>query len=166
MFSTARYSGARTGSTCLRARSRAGARHTGWTRRPDMSGSALGAASRWTKREVAQLYPGSFAFVMATGIVSNAFFFEEHRAIAGLLFAVNLVAFPLLLLATLLRLFGFGARLWRDLLDPRLVFSFFTVVAASDVFGVQLDLRGYSGAALALWLFALGAWLSLSYVSF
>jgi len=131
-----------------------------------MSGSALGAAARWTKREVAQLYPGSFAFVMATGIVSNAFFFEEHRAIAGLLFAVNLVAFPLLLAATLLRLFGFGARLWRDLLDPRLVFSFFTVVAASDVFGVQLDLRGYSGAALALWLFALGAWLSLSYVSF
>jgi tellurite resistance protein TehA-like permease len=103
---------------------------------------------------------------MATGIVSNAFFFEERRTIADLLFAVNLVGFPLLLLVTLLRLFGFGARLWRDLLDPRLVFSFFTIVAASDVIGVQLDLHGYSGAALTLWLFALTGWLVLSYVSF
>jgi tellurite resistance protein TehA-like permease len=127
---------------------------------------ALRAIGRFAARETAVLYPGSFSFVMATGIVSNAFFFEGERAVADALFAVNLVAFPLLLLATLARLASFGPRLRRDLVDPRIVFSFFTIVAASDVFGVQLDLRGYDGAALALWLFALAAWLALTYFSF
>ena len=35
------------------------------------------------------------------------------------------------------------AALWRDLANPRLVFSFFTFVAASDVLGVQIALRGF-----------------------
>src|SRR5262249_51836340 len=37
---------------------------------------------------------------------------------------------------------------------------------ATDVFGVQLDLRGHGEAALALWLFALAVWLALTYFSF
>jgi hypothetical protein len=119
----------------------------------------------WAGREIAQLYPGSFAFVMATGIISNAFYFEGYRPNSNAMLAVNLVAFPFLLAATALRLLRFGERLWRDFTDPRLVFSFFTIVAAFDVFGVQLEMRGF-GAALALWLFALISWLALSYVGF
>jgi len=117
-------------------------------------------------REIARLNPGGFAFVMATGIISNAFFFEDHHAIAEAMFVVNLVAFPLLLAATAIRALRFGGRLWRDLTDPSVVFSFFTIVAASDVFGVQLDLRGHGEAALALWVFALIAWLVLTYLGF
>ncbi|MBV8840794.1 MAG: tellurite resistance/C4-dicarboxylate transporter family protein [Alphaproteobacteria bacterium] len=119
-----------------------------------------------TTQAIARLNPGSFAFVMATGIISNAFFFEGYHAIAQALYVVNLVAFPLLLLATAMRALRFRPALWRDLTDPRIVFSFFTIIAASDVFGVQLDLRGHGDAALALWLFALIAWLALTYLSF
>jgi tellurite resistance protein TehA-like permease len=120
----------------------------------------------WAAHEIARLRPGSFAFVMATGIISNALYLEGHVRIAGAMFAINLVAFPLLIGATALRLVRCGARLWRDLTDPAVVFSFFTIVAASDVFGVQLDLRGHGAVALGLWLFALTAWLAFTYLGF
>jgi hypothetical protein len=33
----------------------------------------------WLNNEIATLYPGCFALVMATGIISNALFFEGYR---------------------------------------------------------------------------------------
>lgn len=53
-----------------------------------------------------------------------------------------------------------------DLSNPRLVFSFFTIVAACDVFGVQLVLRGLVEPAIAFWLLALAIWTLLSCLSF
>jgi tellurite resistance protein TehA-like permease len=120
----------------------------------------------WLKRGVAGLYPGYFALVMATGIISNAFFFMDWLGLSDGLFAVNVVAYPVLLLMTLARAIAYPLALWRDLTDPKLVFSFFTIVAASDVFGVQCDLRGMAATASALWLFAFLVWFMLLYFSF
>jgi Voltage-dependent anion channel len=61
---------------------------------------------------------------MATGIISNALYLEDHRAVSDALFAVNEIAFPWLILATLIRAFRFPRALWADLINPRLVFSF------------------------------------------
>jgi tellurite resistance protein TehA-like permease len=122
--------------------------------------------ARWTSAQIAALYPGCFALVMATGIISNAFFFEERRLLSDALLGVNLIAYPWLVVATALRAARFRERLWRDFLDPRLVFSFFTIVAGSAVFGLQLNLRGFATAALALWLLALIVWFLLVYLSF
>lgn len=133
------------------------------TARPARAGAILPA---WLDREIRSLYPGSFALVMATGIISNAFYFENRTAIADALFAVNLIAFPALAILTLLRLARFFPRLWSDLINPRLVFAFFTIVAACDVLGIQFDLRGHGAIALALWLFALALWFVLIYLSF
>ena len=120
----------------------------------------------WIDGEIAVLNPGCFAIVMATGIISNAMFLVDHRAIADALFALNAMTFVWLALATLVRLVRFRAALWADLTNPRLVFSSFTLVAASDVFGLALTLRGLPGAACALWLCALVLWLVLTYHSF
>jgi tellurite resistance protein TehA-like permease len=120
----------------------------------------------WGEREVAALYPGSFALVMATGIISNAFFFEDQRLLSDLLFAVNVIAYPWLLAATLLRAVRYSTALWADLINPRLVFSFFTIVAATDVFGLGIDLRGAAGVAAGMWVFALVLWFMLIYFSF
>lgn len=117
-------------------------------------------------RGIRDLYPGYPALVMATGIISNAFFFMGWFGFSQFLFAVNLIAFPILFAAILARLLRHTAALWKDLLDPRTVFSFFTIVAACDVLGIQFDLRGYAGAAIALWLFALVTWIFLLYFSF
>lgn len=112
------------------------------------------------------LYPGYPALVMATGIISNAFYFMSWLRLSQLLFVVNLIAFPVLVTAILIRLFRHTAALWNDAIDPRTVFSFFTIVAASDVLGIQFDLRGYVGLAVALWLLALIVWVFLLYFSF
>jgi tellurite resistance protein TehA-like permease len=103
---------------------------------------------------------------MATGIISNALYFLESFRLSQALFVINLAAYPIFMAAIAIRLIRHTAALWRDLLNPRLVFSFFTIVAATDVLGIQSDLRGHSNAAIALWLFALVAWLVLIYLSF
>ncbi len=115
---------------------------------------------------MAGLYPGYFALVMATGIVSNAFFVGGSSRLAGALFGVNLVAYPALILATLARVALFRGRMWADLTDPKTVFSFFTFVAGTDVFGVQILLRGHATLAMVLWGVALVVWVVLSYFSF
>lgn len=120
----------------------------------------------WITNQIATLYPGCFALVMATGIISNALFFEGYREWADALFAVNLVAYPSLVLLTILRFGWFSRALWADLINPRLVFSFFTIVAGTDVFGIGIDLRGFATVALAMWLFALVVWFVLIYFSF
>ncbi|HKD47514.1 MAG TPA: tellurite resistance/C4-dicarboxylate transporter family protein [Rhizomicrobium sp.] len=116
--------------------------------------------------DLRHLYPGYPALVMATGIISNAFFFENWFGLSQVLLYVNLAAYPVLTLAFILRLARHSRLVWEDLTNPRLVFSFFTIVAASDVFGIQLDLRGYAGSAVALWLFACVLWSTLLYFSF
>jgi tellurite resistance protein TehA-like permease len=120
----------------------------------------------WSDRQIATLYPGCFAMVMASGIISNALFLEGYRAWSAALFAVNLVAYPWLVFLTILRFVRFRHAMRSDLFNPRLVFSFFTIVAGTDVFGVGLHLRGFTTVALSLWLFALLVWFMLIYFSF
>lgn len=129
-------------------------------------GVAVRGVGRWTERAAAGLDPGYFALAMATGIVSNAFWLEGHRALSDVLFAVNLAAYPWLWLLTLVRAARFWPALRADLLDPSRVFMFFTIVAATDVFGMSIGLRGFAGVALILWLGALVLWLALTYLGF
>lgn len=131
-----------------------------------MGSPAAGSLLVSLDRGIRDLYPGYPAIVMATGIISNALYFMGLFGLSQALFVVNLVAYPVLLMAILARLFRHAPALWADLLDPRLVFSFFTIVAATDVLGIQCDLRGYTDAAIALWLFALAVWIVLLYLSF
>jgi tellurite resistance protein TehA-like permease len=142
-----------------------------------MDGSFAGMHSRlrvfglhrldgWIRGEVAGLYPGCFALVMATGIICNGLFLGGYRGWSELLFAVVLVAYPCLILLTLARLLLFPRALWADLIDPARVFSFFTIIAGTGVFAVALDLRGLGQAALALWALAFAVWLALIYLGF
>ena len=125
----------------------------------------LGLAA-WLDREAAGLFPGCFALVMATGIISNTLWLEGYRPASQVLFAVELVAYPWLLALSAVRTLRHRDLLWADLTNPRLVFAFFTLVAGTDVFGVGLDLRGMDALAAALWAFALTAWVVLIYFSF
>jgi tellurite resistance protein TehA-like permease len=120
----------------------------------------------WTEREVAHLDPGCFAIVMATGIISNALFLEGRRGLADGMLTVNLAAYAWLCVATAVRGTRFPAALWADLASPRLVFSFFTIVAATDVLALGIDMRGFVTVARFMWLAALALWLMLIYFGF
>jgi hypothetical protein len=93
----------------------------------------------WLREQIAMLYPGCFALVMATGIISNALFINGHRELSQALFAIILIVYLWLLALTILRCIQFQRRFWADLVNPRLVFSFFTIVAGTDVLGVGIN---------------------------
>jgi len=115
---------------------------------------------------IQDMYPGYFAMVMATGIISNAFFLLGLRGISQFLLWVNLIAYPILVFTLIARAFYFKTLLWADLINPALVFSFFTFVAGSNVLGIQFFLRHHEHIAIALWLLALTVWIFMSYFSF
>ena len=112
-------------------------------REPAVARSPLHRLPGWLDGRVAELYPGYFALVMATGIISNALF-GEARELSDLMFLVGAAAYPWLAILTVARAVRFPRALWSDLVNPRLVFAFFTIVAASDVLGVGMHLRGCS----------------------
>jgi tellurite resistance protein TehA-like permease len=120
----------------------------------------------WIDGQIETLYPGSFAVVMATGVISNALFIDGSHGFSDLLLRANALAFLWLAILTTLRAVRFPRALWSDLINPRLVFTFFTLVAGSNVLGESLDLRGLAAAAFYLWLFALVVWFVLIYLSF
>ena len=47
----------------------------------------------WLGRQIDTLYPGCFALVMATGIISNAFYFEGMHGLSDALFDINVAAY-------------------------------------------------------------------------
>lgn len=112
------------------------------------------------------LHPGNFALVMATGIISIGMSLLGNRVLADILFLFALCAWIVLLVLSLLRLMRFAAQLRDELLNPRLVFSYFTLVAATNIVGLLLLDNGYSMLAIACWIIAFGAWCSLLYLAF
>ncbi len=117
-------------------------------------------------RQISALDPGYFALVMATGIVSNGFYLQQQRAVSDALLAVGIAAYVWLGLLTGLRAALSGAALRADLANPRTVFLFFTFVAATDVLGIAIGVRGFAGIALGMWVCALTIWVMLIYLGF
>ena len=115
-------------------------------------------------RLVTDLPSGSFAFVMATGIVSIAAELLGFGRIASLLLAVNSVAFLVLWILTFLRLIYFPSAVIADLRDHRRGPGFLTVVAGTNVLGDQISLlTSHQDIAAALWLLGCALWIGLVY---
>ncbi|HZM88125.1 MAG TPA: tellurite resistance/C4-dicarboxylate transporter family protein [Blastocatellia bacterium] len=113
------------------------------------------------------LFPGYFALVMATGIISIATHLLEMRWLAWGLLAINLVAYGVLWLLLLIRLIGFFPRVKADVTDHVRGPGFFTVVAGTCVLGSQLVIvAGEYRAAGALWLLGLLLWVVVMYTFF
>src|SRR5262245_19575616 len=89
-------------------------------------------------RAVADLFPGYFALVMATGIISIACFLLQMTTISFVLLAINVIAYVVLCLLLLLRLVFFFSRLKADIKDHVRGPGFFTVVAGTCVLGSAL----------------------------
>jgi tellurite resistance protein TehA-like permease len=116
---------------------------------------------------VFDLSGGSFAFIMATGIVSIAAMRLGRGEVAAGLFAVNLVAFPLLWVLMLIRLARHPAAVLGELRNHRTGAGFLTVVAATSILGDQFVLFASNrDVAAVLWLASLTLWVGLIYAFF
>ncbi|WP_206601915.1 tellurite resistance/C4-dicarboxylate transporter family protein [Oceaniglobus indicus] len=113
------------------------------------------------------LFPGYFALVMATGVVSIACQFMGLRPIALALIVVNWIAWPVLWGLTILRAVRFRTLLMRDISDHRLAPGFFTIVAGTCVLGTQnVVVIGAVAVGTVLWWFGLILWFVIMYTFF
>lgn len=115
----------------------------------------------------ANLFPGYFALVMATGIISIAAHLLEMRTVALALLVINVIAYVVLWLLLFLRLVLFFSRIRADIADHVRGPGFFTVVAGTCVLGSQLVIVAgrYSEAAF-LWFAGVLLWLVIMYTFF
>lgn len=113
---------------------------------------------------VATLSPGSFAFVMATGIVSVGMAHLHLGLLSTVLLVIALVGYAVLVVATSYRALVFPRALRADLMDPGRAFGFFTFVAATNVLGTRLAIDGRQRVALGLLAVGWLSWLVLGYL--
>lgn len=118
-------------------------------------------------RTAEDLFPGYFALVMATGIISIACFLLEMKTIALVLLAINVIAYAVLWLLLLLRLFFFFSRVKADINDHLRGPGFFTVVAGTCVLGTELLIvSDQYRIAVGLWFVGLLLWAVIMYTFF
>ena len=115
-------------------------------------------------RAAADLFPGYFALVMATGIISIACFLLEMKTISIVLLVINIVAYIVLWLLLLLRLLFFFSRVKADIQNHVRGPGFFTVVAGTCVLGsALLIVAGRYRPAMALWFVGKSLWIVIMY---
>jgi len=113
---------------------------------------------------IKNLFPGYFAFVMATGIVSVAAHTLGMATMALCLLAINVIGYVVLSLLLIARLTMYPRRVIQDLCDHERGPGFFTVVAGTCVLGAQLLLVHASGqVAFILWIVGIALWVVVMY---
>ena len=113
---------------------------------------------------IVSLHPAYFAMVMATGIVSIAAQLLAMRAVALILFALNLVFYPALVALTFVRIARYRDRVVADLLDHGRSVGFFTTVAGTCVLGSQFVIvAGMWPPAAVLWAVGILLWAVITY---
>ncbi len=119
------------------------------------------------EQAVSDLYPGYFAMVMATGIISIAAQLLGLAWLAGLLFVLNRVVYATLWLLTLARLMLYAPRLVGDMTGRSRGPGFFTLIAGTCVLGSEyVILAGDFTSAILLWALGIVLWLGLVYTFF
>jgi tellurite resistance protein TehA-like permease len=118
-------------------------------------------------RAAETLFPGYFALVMATGVVSIALHLLGYHVPAHALIWLNWAFYAVLWLLTLVRLARFRSQLVDDLFNHQRAPGFFTIVAATCVLGTQnMVVNASSGIANGLFWFGLGLWFLIMYSFF
>jgi tellurite resistance protein TehA-like permease len=101
---------------------------------------------------------------MATGIVSIAAGDQGFDIVAAILFGINLIAFPLLAFALLLRLLGHRSELLGELTSHETAPGILTIVAAVAVLGNEFAVQTpRAEIAKDMWVAVCVLWLGLVY---
>lgn len=132
-----------------------------------MTGSPADTIGRRLAGAVAGLFPGYFAVVMATAIVSIAAHVLQMPRIAWALFAINVCAYVVLTVMLVIRLVVYFPRVLDDLNSHARGPGFFTVVAGTCVLGSEIAiLTGRTSTAYALWVGGIVLWVIVMYAFF
>ena len=118
-------------------------------------------------RGIEGLAPSYFAMVMATGIVSIAANLLQMRWIALGLFYINIVAYIVLWILTVMRLVFFPRRMLNDLVTHATGPGYFTLVAGTCVLGSDCVVLIHNfTAGIVLWVLGSLLWIFIMYAFF
>lgn len=109
------------------------------------------------------LYPGYFALVMATEIVSTALHLYHQTAISMGLMWIGAAAYGVLWVTYVLRAARFTEETRQDVTNPARMFGYFTMVAASNVLAVRFLFAHRPFLGLALGVTGCLLWIVLFY---
>lgn len=127
----------------------------------------LARSARLFDQGAAQLFPGYFSVVMATGATSIASQLLGYGFLARFLILANVFAYALLWGLTLTRVLHYPRRLVGDMVDHARGPGFFTIVAGTSILGSQFILvLGWDGVAAGFWWLATGLWFVIMYAFF
>ena len=122
---------------------------------------------KFIKQLAETLFPAYFAFVMATGALSISAFLLGILWLADALLYLNIAAFIVLWVLTLIRLIRIPKQVFADLTSHTIGSGFFTLVAGTCVLGSQLILVADSyTASVYLWGLAIFLWSVIMYTFF
>ena len=93
---------------------------------------------RYIKWKAKGLFPAYFAMVMTAGALSIGAYLLGFVVFAKVLLVINIFAYAVLWILTLIRLFNYFPRLKRDITSHEKGPGFFTLVAGTCVFGSQI----------------------------
>lgn len=117
------------------------------------------------KSFISDLHPGSFAMVMAIGIVASVASAHGLTAIANILFLIDIAMFAFLTIFSIVRIFRYSRAMRADLIDSEKGYAFLTCVAGTAILGNDSLLIGHSTApGLALLALSACLWLVLNYL--
>ena len=122
----------------------------------------MGGSSVWHEA-VGRLPTGSFAFVMATGIVSTALGIVGWHAASLALLVIAVSSLIALALLTTARLALSRPAMMLDARDPKHAFGYFTIVAAINVVGIRLYSSETPTTTIILAIASVPVWLLLTY---
>ncbi len=115
---------------------------------------------------LAHLFPGYFALVMATGIISIGAAQQELLGLAEVLYAIAAAAFVVLLVLLAVRLLVYPRLVGEDLTSHLKGFAFLTVVAGTNVLGgASIVVHGWWGLGRGLWWAGIVLWAVLVYAA-
>lgn len=118
-------------------------------------------------KAIADLFPGYFALVMATGIVSIASHLLGLELFAWPLLFINIAAYAILCVLLIIRIFKYFPRVLADLSDHVRGPGFFSLIAGTCVLGAQLIIvAGEFRPAKILWFVSVGLWALVMYSFF
>ena len=126
-------------------------------------------SGRWSELHSAieKLHPAYFALVMATGILAVACHLLGIPTLPAGLFWLNVVAYVVLSILTVVRIVKFPRQFFADFSSHQRGPGFFTFVAATGVVGVQLVVQQQRiEAARSFWWVAFALWVVFTYSVF
>ena len=126
-----------------------------------------GGVRQMAQAGLRELFPGYFALVMATGIISLACGMLGLPVLAQALFRLNIINYAVIAALMVARLIRYPRLMLADLTDHSRGPGFFTSIAGSCVLGTQFVVIGHdSPMAWVLWGVGVALWFMVIYAFF